>query len=205
VELSTQVRGVALDAYARLRRQALPVGRLALNLSAAELVGAYVVDRLEQQVEAAGLDMYNLNIEITEDALLDRVADRTLARLAELRERGAKLGLDDFGTGTSGLAQLLKLPLDEIKLDRTFTQQLGRDGRAEQIVKGTIRLAESMRLTVVAEGVENAAQARALRALRCKFFQGWLFAPALPEAALREWLIAREPPVVVVPRRPAIA
>jgi EAL domain-containing protein (putative c-di-GMP-specific phosphodiesterase class I) len=196
---------VALGAFARLRGKGLPVGRLAVNLSAAELQGEHVVDRLEHQVEAAGLDMYNLSIEITEDALLDRVANRTLARLAELRGRGAKLGLDDFGTGTSGLAQLLQLPLDEIKLDRTFTQRLGTDGRAERIVEGTIRLAESMRLTVVSEGVETAGQARVLRALGCQLLQGWLIAPALPETALQDWLIARKPPAVVEPLRLSVA
>jgi EAL domain-containing protein (putative c-di-GMP-specific phosphodiesterase class I) len=152
-----------------------------VNLSAAELQGEQVVDRLEHQVEAAGLDMYNLSIEITEDALLDRVANRTLARLAELRGRGAKLGLDDFGTGTSGLAQLLQLPLDEIKLDRTFTQRLGTDGRAERIVEGT------------------------MRALGCQLLQGWLIAPALPETALQDWLIARKPPAVVEPLRLSVA
>jgi EAL domain-containing protein (putative c-di-GMP-specific phosphodiesterase class I) len=169
------------------------------------LLSEQVVDRLERQVEAAGLDMYNLSIEITEDALLDRVAQRTLARLAELRGRGAKLGLDDFGTGTSGLSQLMQLPLDEIKLDRTFTQRLGTDGRAERIVEGTIRLAESMRLTVVAEGIENAGQARVLRAFGCQLLQGWLFAPALSETALQDWLSKRETSTVVVPLRAALS
>jgi EAL domain-containing protein (putative c-di-GMP-specific phosphodiesterase class I) len=125
--------------------------------------------------------------------------------LAELRGRGAKLGLDDFGIGTSGLSQLLQLQLDEIKLDRSFMQRLGTDGRAERIVEGAIRLAESMRLTVVAEGVEHAAQARVLRSFGCQLLQGWLFAPALSEAALRDWLNARETSAVVVPFRAALS
>ena len=201
VRLCEQVRDAALAVYARLRARGLPIGRLALNLSAAELLGESVVDRLERQVEAAGLGLGAISIEITEDALLERVAHTTLARLEDLRRRGVRLGLDDFGTGTSGLAQLLQLPLDEIKLDRAFTRRLNTDGRAERIIEGAIRLAQGMDLAVVAEGVEDAAQARVLRGLGCQMLQGWLIAPALPETDLRNWLIAREQPGVVVPLR----
>jgi len=192
-QLSDAARGHALVAYVGLRREGLKMGRLALNLSAAELLQEGVVQRLESQCADLGLDLDALTIEITEDALLDRVAGTTISRLAALRGGGARLALDDFGTGTSGLAQLLRLPLDEIKLDRTFTRNLGLDGRAERIVEGTIRLAGSMGMRVVAEGIEDEVQARKLHELGCDMGQGWLYARALSANALRDWLNARAP------------
>jgi len=192
-QLSDAARGHALAAYVGLRREGLKMGRLALNLSAAELLQEGVVQRLESQCADLGLDLDALTIEITEDALLDRVAGTTISRLAALRGGGARLALDDFGTGTSGLAQLLRLPLDEIKLDRTFTRNLGLDGRAERIVEGTIRLAESMGMRVVAEGIEDEVQARKLYELGCDMGQGWLYARAMSAHALRDWLNARAP------------
>jgi len=189
--LSDAARGHALEAYVCLRREGLQLGRLALNLSAAELLQEGMVERLERQCADLGLDLDVLTIEITEDALLDRVAGNTLSRLAALRGGGARLALDDFGTGTSGLAQLLRLPLDEIKLDRTFTRNLGLDGRAERIVEGTIRLAGSMGLRVVAEGIEDETQARKLKELGCGIGQGWFYARAMSASDLRDWLDAR--------------
>lgn len=200
--VSRHVRGQALASHAALRRDGLRVGRLALNLSAAELLRDGVVEDLEEQCASLGLELNGITIEITEDALLDRVAHTTLDRLAALRGRGAHLSLDDFGTGTSGLAQLLRLPLDEIKLDRSFTRRLGRDGRAERIIEGTIRLAHSLGLEVVAEGIEDAAQAHQLCDLGCEMGQGWLYAPALPEHELRDWLAAHaQPESIIIPLR----
>lgn len=205
-QISNAARGHALAAYVGLRREGLQPGRLALNLSAAELLQQGVVERLERQCADVGLDLDALTIEITEDALLERVAATTISRLAVLRGGGAKLALDDFGTGTSGLAQLLRLPLDEIKLDRTFTHNLGMDGRAERIVEGTIRLADSMGMHVVAEGIEDEAQARKLHELGCEMGQGWLYARAMSLPDLRDWLGARQAEAgnVIALRRPAV-
>lgn len=189
--LCDAARSQALASYVGLRREGLKMGRLALNLSAAELLQDGVVQRLEHQCTDLGLDLDALIIEITEDALLERVGGATIRRLAALRGGGAKLSLDDFGTGTSGLAQLMRLPLDEIKLDRSFTASLGLDGRAERIVEGTIRLAESMGMRVVAEGIENQAQARQLREFGCDMGQGWLYARAMSAADFRDWWTQR--------------
>lgn len=192
--VSRQVRGEALRAYAALRRDGLRPGRLTLNLSAAELLRGDVVVGLEREVEQAGLDLDAITVEITEDAVLDRVAHATLDRLAALRGRGARIALDDFGTGTSGLAQMLRVPLDAIKLDRSFTAGLGLDGRAERIVEGSVRLAHSMGLEVVAEGIETREQLHALAALGCDMGQGFLWAQAMPADALAGWLRAQSRP-----------
>lgn len=99
--------------------------------------------------------------------------------------------LDDFGTGTSGLAQMLRVPLDAIKVDQSFTRGLGGDGRAERIVEGAVRLAHSMGLLVVAEGIESDSQARFLRELGCDLGQGHLWAPPMSRQDLLGWLRQR--------------
>ncbi len=189
--VSCLVRGIALRIFAGLRRDGVAPPRLSVNLSAAEMLRAVVVEVLEAQVEQAGLDLASIVLEITEDTVLDRVAHATLGRLSALRGRGARIALDDFGTGTSGLAQLLRIPLDIIKLDRSFVRNLGTDVKAQKIVAGTIQLAHSMELSVTAEGIEEEAQARLLLGMGCDTGQGWLFAASLPDAELREWLAAR--------------
>jgi diguanylate cyclase (GGDEF)-like protein len=189
--VSRLVRAMALETFAALRREGLAPNRLAVNLSAAEMLRPDVVEVLEAQVSAAGLDMSSIVIEITEDTVLDRVAHATLGRLAALRDRGARIALDDFGTGTSGLAQLLSIPLDVVKLDAAFIRKLGTDARAEKIVAGAIRLAHSMDLAVTAEGIEEERQAALLLGMGCDFGQGWHFARPMADAELRSWLVAR--------------
>ncbi len=188
--LGRSVRRKALAAVAALRAGVAPGLRVALNLSASEVVRPDVILLVEQQAEEAGLPVSALEVEITEEALLDRVSDRALDQLAGLRRRGARLVLDDFGTGNAGLAQLLRLPLDAVKLDRRFVQRLGADLRAEEIVRATISLAHGLGLEMVAEGVETAEQAAALRALGCDAVQGFLFAKPMTAEALRDWLTA---------------
>ena len=189
--LGAAVRIKALAAFAKLRREGLAGARLALNLSASEVSRADVVVRVEEQVAAAGLTLSSVEIEITEEVLLERVSNRTLQQLVSLRERGARLVLDDFGTGTSGLAQLLRLPLDGLKLDKQFVQGLGRDRRAQEIVRATMSLAHGLGLQAVAEGVETRTQLEMLRALNCDSVQGFLVSRPLPPAELGAWASAR--------------
>lgn len=177
--------------YAGLRAQGLVPGRLSLNLSAAELATPGFVDDFEQQVVRAGLDLSSLSLEITEEVLLDRVNPQTLGQLLALHERGARLVMDDFGTGTSGLSQLLALPFDTLKIDRVFVQALLTEPRAKAIVRATLSMAGSLGLGVVAEGVETPEQARALADLGCDTVQGFLFARPMNAAALADWLRAR--------------
>ncbi|MCR0984278.1 EAL domain-containing protein [Roseomonas pecuniae] len=210
--LGRAVRAQALAAFAGLQaqRQAgarLAEARLALNLSASEVARADIALELAAQVEGAGLSLRAVEIEITEEVLLERVSNRTLDGLAALRGRGARLVLDDFGTGNSGLAQLLRLPLDGLKLDRRFVQRLGADVRAEEIVKATVSLAHSLGLQLVAEGIETPRQAAMLRALGCDAVQGFLFARPMTPDALGNWLrgLPEEGTPELVPLGPRIA
>ncbi|WP_426960111.1 putative bifunctional diguanylate cyclase/phosphodiesterase [Muricoccus radiodurans] len=185
------VRGQALAAFASLMPSGFADARLALNLAASEVAREDMALAVAAQVEQAGLSLHAVEIEITEEVLLDRVSDRVLDQLAALRGRGARLVLDDFGTGNSGLSQLLRLPLDGLKLDKRFVQGLGKDTRAEEIVKATISLAHSLGLRLVAEGVETDLQASMLCALGCDAAQGFLFAAPMHPDALRQWMSGR--------------
>ena len=190
-QLGQAVREHALAAFAALRTAGLADARIALNLSACEVYRADIALCIAEQVERAGLSLRCVEVEITEEVLLERVDSRTLDQLATLRGRGARLVLDDFGTGTSGLAQLLRLPLDGVKLDKQFVQRLGVDTRADEIVRATISLAHSLGLQVVAEGIETEQQAAMLQALNCDAAQGFLYARPMPPDVLKGWLHER--------------
>ncbi len=201
--LGRAVRAKALVAIKELRAQGLTTARLAINLSPAEVARSSISEEIAAEVQVAGLPLAAIELEITEEVLLDRVSDRTLDGLAALRGRGARLVLDDFGTGNSGLSQLLRLPLDAIKLDKRFVQGLGLDTKAEEIVRATVSLARGLGLEVVAEGVETESQAELVAALGCHTAQGFLFARPMSAEQLRTWLRETLAPMhdVVIPLR----
>ncbi|WP_198375023.1 putative bifunctional diguanylate cyclase/phosphodiesterase [Neoroseomonas rubea] len=201
--LGRAVRAAAMAVVAGLRADGMTGARVALNLSPAEVARSTIAQDIATEVEAAGLSLDAIELEITEEVLLDRVSDRTLDSLAALRGRGARLVLDDFGTGNSGLAQLLRLPLDAVKLDKRFVQRLGMDDRAEEIVRATVSLAHGLRLSVVAEGVETERQAAIAAKLGCDAAQGFLFARPMPDDQLRDWFSRRSAAAagVLVPLR----
>jgi diguanylate cyclase (GGDEF)-like protein len=200
IRLWWTVREQALWAFVLLRREGLIGGRLALNLSAAEVSRPDIVPRVAEQIDRAGLSLRNLELEINEDVLLDRVSDRTRDQLAALRGHGARLVLDDFGTGHSGLMQLLRLPLDGVKLDKRFIQRLGIDPRADEIVGAALSGAHVHGFAVVAEGVETEQQVAMLRALGCDSVQGFLIGRPMAPDTLKTWLQDRvldNPPGVI--------
>src|SRR5207237_6825959 len=130
-------------------------------------------------LEAAGLPPARLTLEITESVLLDDV-DRTLATLAALKELGVRLAIDDFGTGYSSLGQLRHLPVDEIKIDRAFVDDVGHAPGASALARTVIALGATLGLRTVAEGVEHPAQVAALAAMGCDVAQGHHFARPMP-------------------------
>jgi EAL domain-containing protein (putative c-di-GMP-specific phosphodiesterase class I) len=192
--LDRQVRRKGFAVLARLRGAGLPGARLSVNLSMAEMLGGGVTVALEEELREAGLSLDAVTVEITEEVLLDRVSPALLDGLAALRGRGARLALDDFGTGHSGLSHLLRLPIDVLKLDRAFIRGLGRDGRAREIVRATVAMAEGLGMGVVAEGVETEGQGAMARALGCVAAQGYLFGGPMAEPELLAWLRRRATP-----------
>lgn len=131
-----------------------------------------------------------LQLEITEHVLLED-PQRAADTLAGLTGHGVKMSLDDFGTGYSSLVHLRKLPVSELKIDRSFVARLAVDNEDAEIVRCTIDLAHSLGLIVVAEGVEDDETWERLRDLRCDAVQGWLVAAAMPPQETTAWLRAR--------------
>jgi diguanylate cyclase (GGDEF)-like protein len=166
----------------------LPV---AVNLSPSSLVDIELPHRVEQMLIARGLDSALLVLEITEDVIM---SDRERARniLDELRRIGIQVAVDDFGTGYSSLAYLRELPIDELKLDRSFIATMGADERSLAIVKSAIDLAHSLGLRMVAEGVEDEHTARQLCDAGCDEAQGFYFSRALPVAEFETWFSQHE-------------
>ncbi|WP_112264054.1 sensor domain-containing protein [Lentzea terrae] len=149
-----------------------PELELSVNLSARQLDDPWLMSTIRHATHKAGLDPSSLCLEITESALT-RDPAQAARTLAALRDLGVRLAIDDFGTGYSSLAQLLTLPLDTLKIDRSFTAGLGRSDEAEAIVTSIIAMAHAVDLTVIAEGVEQVEQLEILRTLGCDQAQGF--------------------------------
>ncbi|MEW5991313.1 MAG: EAL domain-containing protein [Chloroflexota bacterium] len=168
---------------ARAWRERWPGERLVMsvNLSPRQFADPGLVDSIAGVLEMSGLDPAALELEITETSVMDR-SDAGLRSLADLRALGVRLVLDDFGTGWSSLAYLRQLPLDTIKIDRAFVTELDETDRNVAIVQAVLSLAHGLGVSVVAEGIETALQARRLRELGCDMGQGYAWSrPLAPE------------------------
>ncbi|MGQ0587445.1 MAG: putative bifunctional diguanylate cyclase/phosphodiesterase [Gammaproteobacteria bacterium] len=160
----------------------LPPLRVAVNVSAAQFEAKGGIGRLvSDQLSASGLDPRRLDIEITETAMMQNL-DAAIAALQEVRESGTRLSVDDFGTGQSSLSYLLKLPVTALKIDQSFVRQLMQDANSTHIVNAIIGLGHSLKLAVIAEGVETGEQLTYLRAARCDEIQGYFLAQPLDAA-----------------------
>ncbi len=157
--------------------------RVALNLTAADLARPGFAETLLAHVDASGVARERLTLEITETELMGDL-DAAAIVLAALQAAGCRIAIDDFGTGYSSLAYLASLPIDYLKIDRSLVAEIAGEARAQVVVRGTIDMARSLGLTVIAEGVESGEQRAALAAAGCALYQGFLLAPPLDEAAL---------------------
>ena len=158
---------------------------VAANVSAKQLASAEFVDVVRSVLETTGLPPSRLCLEITETVLMEDV-DSSIDVLRELRATGVRVAVDDFGIGYSSLNYLRRLPLDIVKVDRSFVAELG-DPAANAIVAAIANLSHALGLTVVAEGVETRRQLVALRALRCDHAQGYLLGWPMTPEELEEW------------------
>lgn len=166
-----------------------PLG-VAVNLSASSLLDAELPDYVAGQLASRGLAPGALQLEITEETLM---SDRDQARLilSRLRDYGVEIAVDDFGTGYSSLAYLRELPIDELKLDRSFVFPMADDARAAALVASTISLAHSLGLRMVAEGVEDQVAYAELSRYGCDQVQGFYISRPMPAAELDHWLAQR--------------
>jgi diguanylate cyclase (GGDEF)-like protein len=165
--------------------------RIWCNVSAGQLGRVRPTERLIGLLQRTGCDPTLIGIEITETAVLADVA-AAARELAAARSLGIKVALDDFGTGHSSLTLLHSLPMDRVKIDRSFVRELSAGGPAAAIVRSVLTLGQDLGLDVVAEGVETIDQMKLLRELGCRYAQGYLFARVLPIDELTRRLYAQQ-------------
>ncbi|HJQ28097.1 MAG TPA: PAS domain S-box protein [Rubrobacter sp.] len=168
-------------AWQEAREDATPL-QLSVNLSVQQLKQ---IDFVAEVLDETGLAPGDLVLEITEDAVMED-ARYAIGALEELKSMGVRLAIDDFGTGRSSLAYLKRLPVDYLKIDRSFVERLGEDPKGIEIVSGTLALARALNLKTIAEGVETPAQLERLKEMGCDLAQGNLFSEPLgAEEAIR--------------------
>ncbi|MBW4622680.1 MAG: EAL domain-containing protein [Cyanosarcina radialis HA8281-LM2] len=166
--------------------------QISVNLSPRQFLLPDLAEQIAKILQETGLSAASLKLEITESLLIsDRPSTQT--QLHQLKELGVQISLDDFGTGYSALSYLHHFPLDTLKIDRSFVQQMGRDARSLAVVESIAALACNLGMTVVAEGVETQSQLDCLRRLAtCEQIQGFLISPALSPEAASAWMKERQ-------------
>jgi diguanylate cyclase (GGDEF)-like protein/PAS domain S-box-containing protein len=188
----------------RWRDEGLGDIRVSFNISAHQLQQAEFISVLRDAIESHEIDPHILQIEITETAAMLNV-ERTMRLLGDIREMGVTIAIDDFGTGQSSLIYLKQFPIDTIKIDKAFLRDMTDDETAAALVSYVINLAHTLRLNVVAEGVETEAQYAFLRHYACDQMQGYLFSRAVPASEVAR--IVKEfarPMTVEIPRPTAV-
>lgn len=187
--LTSAVLRQAATACRGWQRRAAGVG-VSVNVSAETVLDPNFVSEVEAVLVSTGLSAHLLTLELTEGVV---VGDPLLAveRLGELRALGARIAVDDFGTGYSSLTYLKGLPVDEVKIDKTFIAGLGTDPADAAVVRAVVGIAHTLGLTVVAEGVENQGQQEMLRMLAVDEAQGYLHARPMPAQHMAGWLRER--------------
>jgi diguanylate cyclase (GGDEF)-like protein/PAS domain S-box-containing protein len=163
---------------------------LSVNLSGRQMREPRLIDDVSGTLQETGLPASALTLEMTESVLMDDI-DGALRVLRSLKSLGIHLAIDDFGTGYSSLSYLSKFPVDSLKIDRSFVSGLGAS-QNEPLVATIVEMGHSMRLKVVAEGIERAEQVTELERLRCEVGQGYLFSKPMPPAELESYLADRE-------------
>lgn len=170
---------------------------VAINLSSADFHGVSIAGRIAGIFDARDVPLSSVVIEVTESVYLGRRDDSATREIASLRTQGIRIALDDFGTGYASLTHLLTIPIDIIKIDRTFVEYLEEDRGGAAIINGIARIAEKLGLNVIAEGIETEAQAALLRTLGCQIGQGFHLAPPMDRDAISAFL--RQRPSATMP------
>ncbi|WP_126174628.1 putative bifunctional diguanylate cyclase/phosphodiesterase [Altericroceibacterium xinjiangense] len=187
--LGSTIADAALSDVNRWIDAGLTIGKMGINVSAAEFRDPSYADKLLQRITLRGLAPALLEIEITETAFLDADVRHVIKGLDLLRSAGVTVALDDFGTGFSSLSHLRDLPVDTIKIDGSFVHGLDKRSKDRSIIEAVLTLGNALGMTTIAECVETQAQADFLKARGCAFAQGFLFAPALDALRAKAHLV----------------
>ena len=174
---------------------------LNVNVSPRQIQQPDLADQVAHALSEARMDPTLLKIEITESAVLEDL-DNAVLTLERLHDLGVRIAIDDFGTGYSSLSTLLRVPIDTIKIDRSFTSTIETDPTALRIVRAIINMADSLGKDIVAEGIETESQAKIIRGMGAQFGQGYLYSKPVPAALafdlLKDQFISDKTPAMSV-------
>ena len=160
---------------------------MSVNVSARQLQDASIIEDVESALRETGLDPGSLILELTETAMVENF-DAASATLQKLRWMSVQLAMDDFGTGYSSLSRLSRLPLDILKVDRSFVARLDQDAEARAVTYAIVALAKALGLRVIGEGIETATHLSTLVELECNYGQGFLLGRPVPPDEMAEML-----------------
>lgn len=178
VPIGDWVLRTAVAQMAAWRTQGLPPAPIAVNLSARQFLQSDVVATVDELLEQSGLAPELLELELTESVSMAD-PERSLVVMRGLGELGVILSIDDFGTGYSSFGYLRRLPLDKLKIDKSFVQDMAHSAESSAIVQAIVAMAHRLQLAVIAEGVETAEQVAALRKAECDEIQGYYYSRPL--------------------------
>ncbi len=187
VEFGKWIIRQACEQLADWARQGHGDLHLAINVSAQQILADEVVQPIADAIAATGIEPCRLEVEITESMVIDDFAKVTNC-MKQLQAMDICIALDDFGTGFSSLSYLQQLPIDVLKIDRSFVNGIGQPGHSEHIAEMIVALGNMLNLITVVEGIENKEQENTARRWGCPIGQGFLYAPAMPSAAFSDWL-----------------
>ncbi|WP_081716214.1 EAL and GGDEF domain-containing protein [Paraburkholderia mimosarum] len=190
--LDRWVLGKACRQLSDWRCLGLGIPHVSVNVSPTTFCDCAFPDRIAQLLAEHGLCPNDLTLEVTEGVLLDKVPG-ALANLSAVHALGVRLSIDDFGTGYSSLSYLYRMPVDELKLDRSFVSELETNQSARTLAAAVMGIGSNLLLDIIAEGVESDAQRRTLHAQGCKVAQGYLFARPMTADMLVKWVHGSEP------------
>lgn len=184
-------QGWYTDSSQILRLGSAPIDQpeltISVNLSSKQFRQQNLVERFAQTLEQAGLSGHHLKLEVTESVFIEN-AEAAATVLSQLKDLGVQICLDDFGTGYSSLSYLHKFPIDIVKIDRSFIQDIETDGEKFEIVRAIIALSHNLKMNVTAEGIETPEQATLLQEIGCDYGQGYLFTPPWPGTIITQML-----------------
>lgn len=189
VEVGTWVLAQAVRDHTRWLEQGLAPPRVSVNVSVLQLHRLDFVEVVREAVRSAGAPPA-IELEITESMLVGDV-EANVAKLSAIRDLGLRIAIDDFGTGYSSLSYLVRMPVDGVKIDRSFVCAMLTDASTRTLVATIVSMARSLGLTTVAEGVESVEQANALRELGCDEIQGYLSGRPMPHDRMAQALERR--------------
>ena len=165
----------------------VPIQTVSVNLSAIHFRNPALPGLISEIIDETGIPPESLIIEITESTMIDNY-EQTIQSAQALRQLGLGMSMDDFGTGFSSLSNLASLPVNEVKIDRSFMNGIESDEKLQKVVKAIIQIGKNLGMTVVAEGIETERQWNVLRHTECDVIQGFLFSQPLEADDIKEWL-----------------